>query len=398
MEARVVPAVFCAVLLVAAPFATGRASAAPGIVGTHPIASGLAWPVSFAFAPDGRLFYNERFTGRVMAIPDGGGPPEQVANVSVLTDGEQGLLGLALDPDFETSPWVYVHHTTFDGGLGGPVNRVVRILLGVPPRSETLVDRIPAAAFHNGGILGFAPDGTLFVTTGDATDRASAQDLASLAGKVLRVLRDGRVPPDNPFPGSFVYSLGHRNVFGLGFQSATGRPYVSENGPSEDDEVNALVPGGNYGWPDVTGTAGMPGLIDPIWTYPAIIAPTGLAFCASCGVSAWEGDLFLGDWNRGILQRIDLAPQGDRAVGVEDLWSFGARGVLDVETGPDGHLYASTSDAIYRMNAGEVLLPAPLFYTILLAISVVAVAASVSFILVRVRRRARTGRRPPGAS
>ena len=126
----------------------------------------------------------------------------------------------------------------------------------------------------------------LYAAIGDAQDSAKAQDLTVLHGKVLRMNDDGSPPPDNPFVGwplvqPLVYTYGHRNVFGLAFHPVTGRPYVSENGPDRDDEVNLLVPGGNYGWPSITGDGNLPGFIDPIVTYSGVIAPTSRAMLAT---------------------------------------------------------------------------------------------------------------------
>src|SRR2546426_11345233 len=265
------------VLLAALPSAPPARALATRVA----VATGLDWPVSFAFvpqgaplgplrAPAGTILYNERLTGNLMAVANGQSLG-RVANVTVSTNGEQGLLGLALAADYRAAPWAYVYYTSYRN-ITLPVSRVVRLWLGPPgvpgqPTMEVVLDGIPAAGNHNGGILGFAPDGTLFITTGDAGGPGNAQDNASLSGKVLRINRDGTIPGNNPLPRSPVYTLGHRNVFGLAFHPITGEAFVSENGPSQDDEVNALEPGKNYGWPAVTGAAGDPRFVDPILTY-----------------------------------------------------------------------------------------------------------------------------------
>jgi len=357
------------------------------------VASGLDWPVSFAFAPDGRILYNERFTGDVREVVDGQVSPGSLWTFPVSTAGEQGLLGLALDPGFPTEPWIYAYHTMFDAGLDRDINRVVRV-----PASpsvlmpEILLDRIPAGTVHNGGILGFAPDGTLFITTGDAGTSANAQDNGTLAGKVLRINRDGTIPPDNPIPGSPVYSLGHRNMFGLAFHPESARPYVSENGPSSNDEINRIEPGRNYGWPVVLGPADDPRFVDPILAFQDVIAPTGVAFYTG-SVVAWRHNLFLGDWNRGILQRIELGADGRQVLGTETIEDVGAAGILDVEMGPDGFLYFSTPEAIYRLRTAvpPAASPGAVDYT-LAAIGLLLTIAAVGFIafvwLLGRRRRA----------
>ncbi len=347
------------------------------------VASGLNWPVAFAFAPDGRILFNERFTGRIREIVNGNVSSGALGNVTVLTSGEQGLLGLALDPDFSGTPWAYVYHTYFNASLGRAANRVVRMYVGpsILP-SQVLLDPIPAGAIHNGGIVRFASDGTLFITTGDAANSANSQDNNSLAGKVLRINRDGTILANNPIPGSPVYSLGHRNMFGLAFHPATDTPYVSENGPSSDDEINVIEPGRNYGWPIVLGVANDPRFVDPILVFPNVIAPTGVAFYTGY-LDAWRHSLFLGDWNRGVLQRISLGGPDDRQVlGTETIDTIGGNGILDVEMGPDGYVYYSTPDAIYRLRTP----PPPAVdgvvdYTAPIAIVLLAVAA-VGFIVI----------------
>ncbi len=218
------------------------------------VAEGLDTPWDLAFAPDGRIFFTER-PGRLRVIEGGRLRPEPVATIpEVVERGEGGLLGLALDPDFAGNGHLYLYHT-YSGSDGGLRNRVVRYTLAdragarglTEPR--VILDDIPAAAIHNGGRIAFGPDGKLYVTTGDAAAPALAQDRDSLAGKILRLNPDGSVPDDNPFPGSPVYSYGHRNPQGLAWQPGTGQLYATEHGPSAHDEVNLIAPGDNYGWP-----------------------------------------------------------------------------------------------------------------------------------------------------
>lgn len=342
------------------------------------VAGNLEWPVSLAFPPDGQILYNERFTGKLRAIAGSSPVGGELGNVSVVADGEQGLLGLALDPDFETNPWAYVYHTYFNASAGRAMNRVSRLTIGLAPSPPVVIlDGIPAGTFHNGGIIAFAPDGMLFVTTGDALNPAASQDPGSLAGKVLRLHRDGRRPADNPIPGSYAYTIGHRNIFGLAFHPETGRAYISENGPVSNDEINFLEPGGNYGWPHVTGIANDARYVDPIVVYADVIAPTGIAFL--------ENDLFLGDWNRGVLQRIALSPpEFRRVLGNETIDRFPANGILDVEAGPDGALYVSTPDAIYRLRLS---IPAGLSLALLVAVLVLVSGAGIGVWVLASRTR-----------
>ncbi|HTD81987.1 MAG TPA: PQQ-dependent sugar dehydrogenase [Thermoplasmata archaeon] len=404
MDARRALAITLVAVVLGAAAAAMPWPEASGAAIRETVASALAFPVSFAFPPAGEfpagsILYAERLTGDLRVLTPGGpSPGPVVANVSVLTNGEQGLLGIAVAPDFGTMPYAYAYHTYRNGTTGGAMNRVIRWWLGptAPPGPapvDVVLDGIPAGSNHNGGILGFAPDGTLFATTGDAGNSANSQDNGTLAGKVLRMNPDGSIPANNPIPGSPVYTLGHRNVFGLAFHPITGTPYVSENGPSQDDEVNVLEPGRNYGWPVGTGPLLDPRFVDPILTFPAVIAPTGLAFSTGTRSPAWRDSLFLGDWNRGVLQRIALGGPTYRVVtGTEVVDTFGGNGLLDVEDGPDGYLYVSTADAIYRLrDAGGTPGGASVgFGEVLLGIAIAVIVVAFVGALWRERRR-----RPP---
>lgn len=227
-------------------------------------------PWGLAALEDGRVLVSERETALVKEVTPEGSVRTLGEVPGVEAEGEGGLLGLTFDPAEEH---LYAYRTTGTG------NEVVRLAwdgrsLGEP---EVVLDGIDAAAVHDGGRLTFGPDGMLYVGTGDAGDESSSQDPDSLNGKVLRVAPDGSVPSDNPDPSSPVFSSGHRNVQGLAFDSA-GRLWASEFGQNEIDELNLLVPGGNYGWPEVEGSAGREEFVDPKveWT-PAEASPSGVA-------------------------------------------------------------------------------------------------------------------------
>lgn len=223
---------------------------------TAPVATGLAAPWGLAELPDGDWLVTQRDARTVLRVRPGAAP-EQLTGAGAQDlleettgDGEGGLLGVALSPDVATDGRVYVYRTAEDGNevLHGELSGTV---LG--PLTPVL-SGIPAAANHNGGQLAFGPDGHLYVSTGDAGLPDAPQDPDSLAGKILRIAADGSVPADNPLPGSPLWSLGHRNVQGMGW-SADGRMFASEFGQSTLDELNLIVAGGNYGWPDVEGTS-----------------------------------------------------------------------------------------------------------------------------------------------
>ena len=313
---------------------------------------GLDLPTSLAFAGDGRLFFTERRTGRVRLVQDGLLAPEPVLELDVVQLRETGLLGLALHPGFPEPPYMYVYYTYAPTG-GRIANQVARFRFqdGRATQMEVLLDGIPASSIHNGGVLGFGPDGKLYVTVGDAGRSSNAQDTESLLGKVVRLNADGTIPEDNRFRGSPVYSFGHRNIFGLAFHPITGDVFITENGPQVNDEVNLVRPGGNYGWPEVTGRASDSRYVDPLITFTPNIAPTQAIFYTGDRLGeAYQGDLFFGDWNRGELHRLRLAePQYQQAVGHQVVYRHTGSGIVGLAQGPDGYLYFSTVDAIYRL-------------------------------------------------
>lgn len=237
------------------------------------VARGLAVPWGLDFLPDGDALVTERDNTRILRItPEGrvtpvGPVPAAEAN------GEGGLLGLAISPRFRTDRLVYVYFSTPAG------NRIVRMTyedgrFGPP---EPILTGIPSAPYHDGGRIIFGPDGMLYAGTGDATRGPLAQDLGSPAGKILRMTPAGEPAPGNPFPGSLVYSYGHRNVQGLAFDSQ-GRLWAAEFGSDEWDELNLIRPGGNYGWPLVEGRSRGGSFVQPeaVWR-PAEASPSGIA-------------------------------------------------------------------------------------------------------------------------
>jgi len=358
-----------------APSATPATSATPQV---EVVATGLAVPWALALAPDGRILVTER-AGRLRVIENGVLRPEPLATLPVAAIGEGGLMGLALDPAFAENGWLYLMYTYSQGGQ--PLNRISRFTLAADGlRDEmTLIDAIPGARFHNGGRLAFGPDGVLYAGTGDAGAPQLAQRLDSLAGKVLRLNADGSIPEDNPFPGSYVYSLGHRNPQGLAWHPVTGVLYAAEHGPSGEfglccrDEVNRITPGGNYGWPYVAGEdvvdaaqAGARALLPPLASSGADTwAPAGLAFYHGGPLAAWQGDLFFGALRGQQLRRFTLAgAEHDRALAQEALYLGEFGRIREVIMGPDGYLYLTTSnrdgrgqpaaedDRILRIGAG----------------------------------------------
>ncbi len=306
------------------------------------VAEGLAFPTNLAFAPDGRMFFTEKDTGRVRVIQDGRVVPDPFVELPVEGGAERGLLGIALHPAFPHEPWVYLYLSDAADGR----NRLVRVRAegnrGV--ETEVLLDLLPAVTgYHNGGDLAFGPDGKLYLVTGEAHDPQRAQDPGDLGGKVLRLNPDGTIPPDNPFgPESPVFSMGLRNSFGLCFDPESGALWETENGPDAWDELNRIEAGANYGWPDHLGPGGGPSYVDPVLAFEEVIVPTGCAFLG--------GRLYFGDF-RGDLHEVRPAPPGDPAAAGERVVARLGTGITDVAPGPDGALYVATASSILRVES-----------------------------------------------
>ncbi len=302
----------------------------------QPFLEGVAFPTNMAFLPDGTLLYTEKETGSVRVVtPDGELLDPPFITLAVMPSAERGLLGIAVHPDFDHESWIYLYYSDPADGL----NRLVRVKadgVAAAGEPETLLDGISAVAgYHNGGDLVFGTDGRLFVSLGEAHDPDRAQDEDDIGGKVVRLTADGGVPADNPFgAGNPVWSVGHRNSFGLCVDPRTGKLWETENGPSVDDEVNLIEAGANYGWPLVTGRAGDERFVDPIAVFPSPIALTGCAVV--------EGDVWFGSFD-GRLWRLAA---GGRTP--DEAERFPA-GVTDVALAPDGTMYVATADAIWTI-------------------------------------------------
>lgn len=311
-----------------APASTPAPTAAARIGGTpEPVATDLNAPWSVVFR-DGTPLVSERNSGRILELaPDGSARPIGTVE-GVAARGESGLLGLAVGREGS----LYVYSTGSDG------NRVQRFAITGQPgslslgRPATLLERIPSASIHDGGRIAFGPDGMLYVTAGDASQRNSAQDRDSLAGKILRMTPDGDVPADNPFPGSLVYSYGHRNPQGIAWAD-DGTMFATEFGQNTWDELNIITPGANYGWPTVEGIAGREGFVDPVQQWqPTAASPSGMAHAG--------GTIFIANLRGQVLRSVPVA---DPATSTEHFSRQYGR-IRDVAVAPDGQLWFLTNN------------------------------------------------------
>lgn len=288
------------------------------------IATGLCAPWGLAFLPDGTALVTERDTTRILSVTPAGEVAEVQRVAEARPRGEGGLLGIAVSPDYATDRWVYIYYSTDTD------NRVARLHLGEDP--QPILTGIPVRDFHQGGRIAFGPDGMLYVTVGDTYEQPHlAQDRSSLAGKILRITPEGRPAPGNPFPGSAVWSMGHRHDQGLAWD-AKGRMYASEFGQDRRDELNLIRPGRNYGWPATEGEGNDPRFVDPIVSWaPAEASPSGIAVL--------DDRIYIACLRAERLYRVGLDGRNMEALLVGE---YGR--LRHVATAPDGSLWVLTSN------------------------------------------------------
>jgi glucose/arabinose dehydrogenase len=306
------------------------------------VLTALEIPWSLNFAPDGRLFITER-PGRVRIASLGGSSELALTVDDVYAQGEAGVLGLALDPQFAQNRFVYIYHSAVVPG--GAVNRIVRYREVNSRLAERLVllDNIPAAQIHDGGRLRFGPDGLLYATAGDANNPNLAQDVASLAGKIIRLNRDGSAPGDNRF-SSPVYTYGHRNPQGLDWHPTSGDLWAVEHGAVGNDEVNAIRAGLNFGWPRIEGSATLPGMETPATFYNPAIAPSGASFYRGQRLPQFVNNLFVATLRGAHLLRLTVDNSTRRVTAQERLLEGTFGRLRDVVSGPDGYVYFCTNN------------------------------------------------------
>ena len=351
-----VPAVLIAKLSAAA--ANVRPPDATGYV-VESVATGLAFPWTVAFLPDGRRIVTER-AGRLTSLaPDGARSEISLSGLPPIhRGGGNGLMDMAVDPDFASNAFVYFTMSYGDAAANG--TRLVRATLRADRIDDvkTLFESTAKTADgNNGGRIAFLRDGTLILSVGDGLRwREEAQNPANHLGKLVRLDRDGHAPADNPFVGrtgtaSELFSIGHRNVQGVAVDPADGSLLISDHGPRGGDEINAVVAGANYGWPAVTGGLDysyarvtpfrrLENYQAPLLEWTPSIAPAGLAVYDGALFPGWRGDLFVPALRERTLRRV--IRQNGRIVGQELLLADRKERIRDVQAAPDGSLYVLT--------------------------------------------------------
>ncbi|WP_346936858.1 PQQ-dependent sugar dehydrogenase [Clostridium sp.] len=314
------------------------------------VAENLYVPWAIDISNEGKLYFTER-SGAIRIIEDGKLLPQPLIIFSApfVSQGEGGLMGIALDPNYSQNHYMYVMHSYEEGNQ--IYNRVVRLVEKNNKASidRVLIDKIPGGRIHNGGRIKIGPDRKLYITTGDAGNSALAQNITSTAGKILRIELDGSIPEDNPIVNSPIYSLGHRNPQGL-----TWNPrnilYASEHGQTAHDEINIIQPGANYGWPLVQGNEDSKEVIVQkplIHSEEETWAPSGIAFVDQ---GIWQGKLLVATLRGGQLLAISLNGKGTKVNSVES-WLKNRYGRLrEIIQGKDGSIYLTTSNRDGRGN------------------------------------------------
>lgn len=343
----------------------------PEVVGynVEEVVRGLFVPWSIVFTSADRMLITER-SGAIRVVSSGVLQEKPLINFpEVSTRSEEGLMGMTLHPNYSANKRLYVCLAYLSST--GLVDKVVELedMGDAISIIKTVIDSLPAATNHAGCRLKFGPDQKLYITTGDATDKEIAQDRSSLGGKILRVNDDGSIPNDNPFPNSPIWSLGHRNPQGIAWHPVTGQLVATEHGPSGfdgpggGDEVNAIIKGGNYGWPIVSHEKTDQRFVSPLLVFTPAEAPAGATFYDGTIFPQFKHNFFFGALRgEGIMRVVFDESDVNKVSSYEKLSGIDVGRIRDIVTGPDGYIYFSTSnrdgrgtlregdDKIYRLT------------------------------------------------
>jgi glucose/arabinose dehydrogenase len=332
--------------------------------------TGLSSATAFAQAPDGRMFVAQQ-GGQLRVVKNGALLATPFMSLTVDASGERGLIGVALHPNFATNRYVYVYHTTFEGGTHNRISRFTASSSNpdvVAAGSELRIADLPAlsgATNHNGGAMHFGNDGKLYVAVGDNASGSRAPDLNDPFGKMLRFNDDGSIPADNPFCSTAgtlrcaIWARGLRNPFTFAVRPGDGRIHINDVGEGTWEEVNLGVPGANYGWPATEGPTTASGVTGPLFAYDHNSSSATAGFFSGCAITggtfypatgafpaAYRGGYYFTDFCTPVVGRVDLA-NGNVA------YAFGrvSGSPVGMLTGIDGALYVLTQSGIVRFSA-----------------------------------------------
>ena len=330
------------------------------------VVTGLSVPWSVVFTTPNRMLITER-PGRVRVVENGKLQKQPIRIFSeVLTTSEEGLMGMTLDPNYAQNKHIYMCiayekvQTTTTKVTSEDARGAVKVIRltdkGSSLEDDTIIiDNIPAARFHAGCRVRFGPDGKLYISTGDATNKESAQKKNSLSGKMLRLNSDGSIPTDNPFENSPVYSLGHRNSQGFDWHPVSGVLVATEHGPTGNDgpgggdEVNIIFAGGNYGWPLVSHEKIQAGLSAPLLIFTPAVAPaSGMFYDGALFPQLQNTFLFGALRGEGIIQVVFNSSDSTQIVSYQKLVGIDVGRIRDIVEGPDGAIYFTTSNTDSR--------------------------------------------------
>jgi glucose/arabinose dehydrogenase len=342
-----------------------------GNITTRVLNNTLNFPWEILWGPDNFIWFTERegFVKRMNPATGAVIPVAEIEEVASTTDFN-GLLGMALHPQFATNPYVYVVYNYFDAE-GDYMEKVVRFTYNgttlISPMTivDGIVGKIGGDFIHNGSRLMIGPDMKLYVTTGDANLRFTLpQDPNSLNGKTLRVNLDGTIPSDNPY-GNTVWTIGHRNHQGLVY--GNGRWYSSEHGETTNDEINILTRGGNFGWPFVEGFCDLAAeqlfcaannVVQPIYAWTPTIAPSGMDYYNNNLIAQWKNSLLVAFLKGRRMIQMKLTDDGSAVEAVHEFFNNEFGRLRDIAISPDGKVYISTdngdhTDMIIEVTKGE---------------------------------------------
>ena len=323
------------------------------------VANGLTNPTAMAFAPDGRLFVCLQ-GGQLRVIENGVLRASPFVNLTVDSQGERGLLGVAFDPNFSANQFVYVYYTVATPPVHNRVSRFIANGNVAVAGSETIIlelNNLSTATNHNGGAIHFGPDGKLYIAVGENANGANAQTLSNLLGKILRINADGSIPSDNPFVGQAtgqnraIWALGLRNPFTFAFQPSVGRMFINDVGQTTWEEIDDGIAASNYGWPNSEGPTSDPNERGPLYYYghnSGACAITGGAFYnpnIQQFPAAYTGKYFFADYCAGWINLLNPA------TGTVSSFASGISAPVDLHIGPEGYLYylARGQSSVYKI-------------------------------------------------